>query len=111
MKHDDYIRLVCLTDVTLDPFPFGGGVTLTDTLTCLNPFRNEDSPASKLFRYCDTMKSDIKHDFLCDSLTGVYVRRFHPVGFVTSSSLQVRGDAVVDEIFLVLHCSVMTRFP
>jgi hypothetical protein len=25
---------VCASDVTLDPFPFGGGVTLTDSLSC-----------------------------------------------------------------------------
>jgi len=34
MSHDLYIRLVCGCDVTLDPFPFGGGVTLVDSLSC-----------------------------------------------------------------------------
>jgi hypothetical protein len=34
MPHDLYARLVCSADVTLDPFPFGGGVTMTDSLLC-----------------------------------------------------------------------------
>jgi hypothetical protein len=34
MPHDLYSKLVCGVDVTLDPFPFGGGVTLTDSLLC-----------------------------------------------------------------------------
>lgn len=34
MAHEQYARLVCNTDITLDTFPFGGGVTLTDSLLC-----------------------------------------------------------------------------
>ena len=35
MSHSLYKTLLCeLSDVVLDPFPFGGGVTLVDALTC-----------------------------------------------------------------------------
>lgn len=34
MPHKMYETLVCGMDVTLDPFPFGGGVTMTDSLLC-----------------------------------------------------------------------------
>jgi len=33
-----YSRLVCLMDVNLDPFPFGGGVTLMESCLCDVPF-------------------------------------------------------------------------
>lgn len=33
-----YVQLVCLMDVNLDPFPFGGGVTLMDSCHCDVPF-------------------------------------------------------------------------
>lgn len=32
MKHSEYSQLVCLLDVVLDPFPFGGGVTMCDAV-------------------------------------------------------------------------------
>lgn len=32
MPSKDYLKLVGLADVTLDPFPFGGGVTIMDSL-------------------------------------------------------------------------------
>eukprot|EP00597_Dinobryon_sp_UTEXLB2267_P011108 CAMPEP_0170103430 /NCGR_PEP_ID=MMETSP0020_2-20130122/3490_1 /TAXON_ID=98059 /ORGANISM="Dinobryon sp., Strain UTEXLB2267" /LENGTH=441 /DNA_ID=CAMNT_0010326997 /DNA_START=616 /DNA_END=1941 /DNA_ORIENTATION=+ len=31
MSHERYIQLLCGVDVSLDPFPFGGGVTLSDS--------------------------------------------------------------------------------
>ena len=31
MNHDKYMKLLCGMDVSLDPFPFGGGVTLSDS--------------------------------------------------------------------------------
>ena len=37
MNHEHYSKVICGGDVTLDPFPFGGGVTLTDSLACLIP--------------------------------------------------------------------------
>ena len=30
----DYMKLVCAADVSLDPFPFGGGVTIFESLGC-----------------------------------------------------------------------------
>ena len=39
MPHHDYRRAVCGGDVTLDPFPFGGGVTMIDSLACDPPTR------------------------------------------------------------------------
>lgn len=33
-----YEELVCGGDVTLDTFPFGGGLTLSDSLYCNVPF-------------------------------------------------------------------------
>ena len=32
------MKLLCAMDVTLDPFPFGGGVTLADAITCHVPY-------------------------------------------------------------------------
>jgi predicted O-linked N-acetylglucosamine transferase (SPINDLY family) len=34
----DYNYFLCGADVTLDPFPFGGGVTLSDSIQCEVPF-------------------------------------------------------------------------
>ena len=34
VQHNTYEDIICGADVTLDPFPFGGGVTLTDSLSC-----------------------------------------------------------------------------
>jgi hypothetical protein len=31
MSHESYMQLLCGMDVSLDPFPFGGGVTLSDS--------------------------------------------------------------------------------
>ena len=39
MPHHDYVRAICGGDVTLDPFPFGGGVTMIDSLACDPPVR------------------------------------------------------------------------
>lgn len=47
MSHDSYLRLVCGCDVTLDPFPFGGGVTLVDSLSC-GLFPPQDSFATSI---------------------------------------------------------------
>jgi hypothetical protein len=59
MNHDSYLRLICGCDVTLDPFPFGGGVTLVDSLSCgLFPIQGQNSSTA------------------------------HPVPFVTSPQLQ-----------------------
>jgi hypothetical protein len=33
MPHAEYARLLCGVDVSLDPFPFGGGVTLCDAVS------------------------------------------------------------------------------
>jgi len=38
LPHTQYAQLVCTAHVTLDPFPFGGGVTLTDSIACRVPF-------------------------------------------------------------------------
>jgi hypothetical protein len=39
MPHAQYARLLCGVDVSLDPFPFGGGVTLCDAVSggCVSP--------------------------------------------------------------------------
>jgi hypothetical protein len=37
MKHEHYNALLCTMDVTLDTFPFGGGVTLSDALHGCSP--------------------------------------------------------------------------
>ena len=34
VQHSTYEDIICGVDVTLDPFPFGGGVTLADSLSC-----------------------------------------------------------------------------
>ena len=38
MSHEDYMTVLCSMSVNLDPFPFGGGVTLTDSMFCGVPF-------------------------------------------------------------------------
>ena len=38
MSDEDYMTVLCSMSVNLDPFPFGGGVTLTDSLQCGVPY-------------------------------------------------------------------------
>lgn len=38
MSTDMYTEFVCAMNVTLDPFPFGGGVTMSDSVACGVPF-------------------------------------------------------------------------
>lgn len=34
MSHKEYKNIVCSSSISLDPFPFGGGVTMIDALSC-----------------------------------------------------------------------------
>jgi len=34
LEYKSYLDLVCSADVTLDPFPFGGGVTILESIAC-----------------------------------------------------------------------------
>ena len=38
MAKAEYEKLLCQMSVNLDPFPFGGGVTLWDSVHCHVPF-------------------------------------------------------------------------
>lgn len=78
MPHGDYLTVVCGVDVTLDPFPFGGGVTLTDSLSCPSRNRSSRNPGSK----------------------------YDPVPFVTSSLLQVSVSSLL--LFIAPVCSSAT---
>ncbi|GMH48326.1 hypothetical protein TrRE_jg7633 [Triparma retinervis] len=41
LPYEEYLRLVCSADVSLDPFPFGGGVTMLESLGCGVPIVTE----------------------------------------------------------------------
>jgi hypothetical protein len=51
-SHSDYLSVVCAADVTLDPFPFGGGVTLSDSLSCGD---GEDGEMEEVFHGHENM--------------------------------------------------------
>jgi len=38
VKHSTYKQLLCSMHINLDPYPFGGGVTLMDSCLCGVPF-------------------------------------------------------------------------
>ncbi|GMI33769.1 hypothetical protein TrCOL_g11853 [Triparma columacea] len=41
LPYKEYLKLVCAADVSLDPFPFGGGVTMFESLGCGVPIVTE----------------------------------------------------------------------
>eukprot|EP01032_Pedospumella_encystans_P007962 gene7962-9494_t len=81
MQHVQYEQLVCSMDVTLDTFPFGGGVTLSDGLGgCGVHMRNTNTKSTGAQPNTSTsMKSD-------ETAYGHYISPIVP--FVTSGQLQ-----------------------
>lgn len=81
MQHIQYEQLVCSMDITLDTFPFGGGVTLSDGLGgCGAHMRNTIAKSiGGQLNTSTSMKSDeTAHDHCISSI----------VPFVTSGQLQ-----------------------
>ena len=38
LPYAEFMALQCRADVALDPFPFGGGVTMLEAVACRTPF-------------------------------------------------------------------------
>ena len=82
MSHTAYHSLVCAAHVVLDPFPFGGGVTFSDSLTC--PRTRARSKASTNTKANTGTRASAN----TRASTGTRARALTPPSFVTAPALQ-----------------------
>ena len=85
-----YEQLLCAGDVTLDPFPFGGGITLSDSIRCNVPFVT--SPMLQAVHSIGTGIARLMSDVMIADTAANYVQKAKELGY-GSRSCRSRGGA------------------
>ena len=97
LPYDDYMKLICSADVSLDPFPFGGGVTVLESLGCGVPVVTWGA-AMKVFNLASAWNVKIGSE---DTVSGVndYVKEAIRLG----EEIKVKRDELRSLAMANLH--------